>query len=216
MENGAAGRFTTTYSSQSCLQLSRLVPNATSPRESRPEFFSEDGPQRGILSNSKLALKSRSTYSSQLQRNIFTRSFSQVLPEKEVDAGRTEQASSVLQSSEEVTSTDVEVNTDPSKDTNVLVSGLQQETTLVDEDAENDDASEDEAGQESTSDKITALWKKIEKVSKGSKRPIIPLLKEWIGKGDTLDRDTLVSILVKLKRRSRFKQALEVSFLRFS
>lgn len=132
-----------------------------------------------------------------------------------MEAGRTEEASSVLQTSEEVISTDVEVNTDPSKDTNVLVSGLQQETTLVDEDAENDDDSEDEAGPESAPDKITVLWRKIEKVSRGSKRAVIPLLKEWIAEGNTLDRDTLVTILVKLKRRSRYKQAMEASFILF-
>lgn len=132
-----------------------------------------------------------------------------------MEAGRTEEASSVLQTSEEVISTDVEVNTDPSKDTNVLVSGLQQETTLVDEDAENDDDSEDEAGPESIRDKITVLWKKIEKVSRNSTRAVIPLLKEWIAEGNTLDRDTLVTILVKLKRRSRYKQAMEASFILF-
>lgn len=56
-----------------------------------------------------------------------------------------------------------------------------------------------------------ALWKKIENVKLGPQKSVVPLIKEWLHEGYTLDKRVLVTLLIRLRRRMRYKQALEIS-----
>lgn len=58
-----------------------------------------------------------------------------------------------------------------------------------------------------------ALWRKIESVKQGPQKTVVPMIKEWLNEGYTLDKRVLVTLLIRLRRRQRYKQALEVIFL---
>lgn len=58
-----------------------------------------------------------------------------------------------------------------------------------------------------------ALWKKVEGVKLGPQKSVIPLIKEWLDEGYTLDKRVLVTMLIRLRRRRRYKQAMEVIIL---
>ena len=60
---------------------------------------------------------------------------------------------------------------------------------------------------------LQALWRKIESVKQGPQKSVVPMIKEWLNDGYALDKRVLVSILIRLRRRQRYKQALEVIIL---
>lgn len=76
-----------------------------------------------------------------------------------------------------------------------------------------DSASGSEAWDEERIKSQRALWKKIESVKQGPQKSVVPLIKEWLNEGYVLDKHVLVTILIRLRRRQRYKQAMEVSFL---
>lgn len=56
-----------------------------------------------------------------------------------------------------------------------------------------------------------ALWKKIEGVKKGPQKSVVPLIQEWLNEGHTLEKRVLVTLLIRLRRRQWYKQAMEIS-----
>jgi len=74
-------------------------------------------------------------------------------------------------------------------------------------------ASVNEAWDEERIKSHRALWKKIESVKLGPQKSIVPMIKEWLNEGYTLDKRVLVPLLIRLRRRNRYKQALEVIIL---
>lgn len=58
-----------------------------------------------------------------------------------------------------------------------------------------------------------ALWRRIENVKQGPQKSVVPKIKEWLNEGYTLDKRVLVTSLIRLRRRQRYKQALEVIYL---
>lgn len=58
-----------------------------------------------------------------------------------------------------------------------------------------------------------ALWRKIEGVKQGPQKSVVPMIKEWLNEGYMLDKRVLVTLLIRLRRRQRYKQALEVIIL---
>lgn len=55
-----------------------------------------------------------------------------------------------------------------------------------------------------------ALWKKIEGVKKGPQKSVVPLIQEWLNEGHALEKRVLVTLLIRLRRRQWYKQAMEV------
>ncbi|KAG0504131.1 hypothetical protein KC19_N017400 [Ceratodon purpureus] len=56
-----------------------------------------------------------------------------------------------------------------------------------------------------------ALWKKIDGMKQGPQKSVVPMILEWLNEGYTLDKRVLVTILIRLRRRQRYKQAMEIS-----
>lgn len=57
-----------------------------------------------------------------------------------------------------------------------------------------------------------ALWSKIEVMRQSPQRSVVPHIAQWLAEGYALDKRVLVTILIRLRRRARYKQALEVCF----
>lgn len=60
-----------------------------------------------------------------------------------------------------------------------------------------------------------ALWSKIEVMRQSPQRSVVPHITQWLAEGYALDKRVLVTILIRLRRRARYKQAMEVCFFSY-
>lgn len=139
-------------------------------------------------------------------KNCFRSFASQVVPDSEIPEGKLEK-SAVVGSAAEGSSQDREEVGTGGQD-----AGNTEDIELEDEALEGQHLDGVLPGNRNDNNKsLLSLWQKIEKVGEGPQISVIPLIKEWLAEGNALDKTVLVTILVRLRRRTRYRQAMEVS-----